>query len=623
MDPGLARCFANAEIHIKDNKPDPTYKIELDSVGEECMIFYDLEVMQDQETVLLCCFMIIIVQLGVEVSRKMYEYVGLRCMNRFVAKLKQIQNHYRKIYLYGYNSNGYDHLFLLPMLTEWGYYDEETIFALNNNFKYCRYQFDKHQGSDHWIHFKDMMQFVDGTLASHAPKGMSKMTDKDIVLIDNHNYMDYVPYCVRDVEILVHTYFEFLDRMVPIIKAGFMYNAFQVNQFISKPQLAYQFCIWKVPHLFNIPFPVYEYGYKAYCGARVESQIFGMRMKHHIKAWDISSMYPAALNSPMPVGTMHTKKVLFRRWDKTFNPWAEKPFIATCRLRKKHEACTRERFGLLPLRLKTELLYVNSGDVTTVLTCIDLWNLIRDGWEVLRVKNFVYWDRWDKVHLNGFYNDWYNIKQSYPKDSPDYWLSKIMLNSSYGKFVQRPIDNENKKPSQIGWFCLSYTRCMLSYMKESFISSPILYYGDTDSVYVSAQAYDEFADKHPESFAIKKLGDYLNVKGTFDGELNDIIVLGKKMYSSDVESKRAAKGAVKKNVTLELLQGVLDGKEVSTIKRPAFFKKVKYEIVNHECHWDCSIKIGERKRRINVTVPRFHNKCKQCHLYRSNSIYNK
>ena len=143
-----------------------------------------------------------------------------------------------------------------------------------------------------------------------------------------------------------------------------------------------------------------------------------------------------------------------------------------------------------------------------IYTCVDIKAAQLDGWQVLDWENFMIFEKWTD-QFSHFYQHWYNIKAQERKGSAKYWAAKIVLLSSIGKFNTIPRDgNRNKKPSYIGWFCLSYTRLMhvqLKFMCKSVGARRILY-GDTDSLFLDYDKIMMMKSKFPDYFNLRMVG---------------------------------------------------------------------------------------------------------------------
>ena len=174
-------------------------------------------------------------------------------------------------------------------------------------------------------------------------------------------------------------------------------------------------------------------------------------------------------------------------------------------------------------------------------TSVDIEDMIANGYQVEFIRGY-YWTETSAV-LKGYIEAEFKNKEASEKGTPKYLLAKLMMNSLYGKTLQRPVHIETRlvktnpdfwkfwgthlitdigepigdylpvsgsprldetmelqitKPTQVGAFVLAYSRrIMLNYMKEAnpYFSAQDpqkrikhdFYYTDTDSLQMRQQ----------------------------------------------------------------------------------------------------------------------------------------
>jgi hypothetical protein len=176
-------------------------------------------------------------------------------------------------------------------------------------------------------------------------------------------------------------------------------------------------------------------------------------------------------------------------------------------------------------------------DGSGVFTSVDIMNAIEAGYKVKFINKCLVYDKKGDVFTK-YIKTFYELKGKAEKEGNDCLrsIAKLLLNSLYGKMLMAPIVSSSKiindavelhkffrefnmsdyivlsdkrllmtgevkdedkvskitKPSQLGAFCLGYSRrIMLFYMKEvdPTLKSLIFTYTDTDSLHISGEAY--------------------------------------------------------------------------------------------------------------------------------------
>ncbi len=553
----------------------------------------------------------------VHVEIPMYTVKGSKCMSEFQNLCIDCTVHEGNTYVMAFNGNKFDHIYFiddfpLPYQSHLGKATsiKKVSWIVSNGYL---------------LETRDLAEFITMMpLKDLAPKEYPKL-DYDGDKFNLYNIDESIEYCCRDTWILQNCWFKtILPRFRPMIGVLFEHEIMIIKYF-SQAHAAYQaalrsFCNSEiVKHLEG---EMFWYIRGAYFGARVDSQIYG---EEHLNVdncfFDISSMYPAAMNNPMPFGDISFMKHMSIDYGMDFDFLLHKPFICTVIMDKKPQGCLQERYGLVPIRDKSGgIHYINSGHIEGVYSSVDIGCFIRDGWTIKGTMNYVLWDKWSMA-CGDFYREWYNIKQTQKKSNPNnYWAAKIILNSSIGKFCQKVFKGkDNTKPCQFGIFCLSYTRWLHYMMKDlcTRFEVPIIYYGDTDSICIDSDKMRMIELHCPDIFKLDYLGDYETLKGEAEwgNEGTKIVVLAKKLYHNG--KKFACKGHRKDNMEYEVMSDTLKGiKQYSVMESPT--KCVK--ILKGNKIWSNVSPFNESKRVIQVSIPLFRIKCTCCNYYVTNSI---
>lgn len=179
----------------------------------------------------------------------------------------------------------------------------------------------------------------------------------------------------------------------------------------------------------DTPASHYEFFKPYYYGGRVECFQKGI-IEKPFKVADINSAYPFAMLSNHPCGTVYTEtNELPNTREKT-----QRCFV---RLRARST-------GAFPYRGDT-LEFPNDGHVREFFisgwelnAARDTGNLIID--DILAVYEFA-----DSINFVDYVNHFYALKQTATKGTPEYIMSKLFLNSLYGKFGANPENYEEFK----------------------------------------------------------------------------------------------------------------------------------------------------------------------------------
>ncbi len=160
---------------------------------------------------------------------------------------------------------------------------------------------------------------------------------------------------------------------------------------------------------------------------------------------DVNSLYPSVMkNAYLPFG-----KPIFYKGKYEYNPLY--PLYIqriSCSFELKEGKIPTIQLKNNPMFNPTEYLTSSDGDIITLtLTNIDLELFL----ENYNVKNLIYNSGWKFKRVRGLFNEyintWSNNKIQAKKDGNKalYMVSKLMLNSLYGKFAKNPY-NRSKYP---------------------------------------------------------------------------------------------------------------------------------------------------------------------------------
>ena len=163
-----------------------------------------------------------------------------------------------------------------------------------------------------------------------------------------------------------------------------------------------------------------------YYGGRVECFQAG-RIVDPFWLVDINSAYPYAMLHQHPIGT--TMRI-------------SQPDVRDAIIPQSLYTVAARSRGALPLRGKTALDFPDS-DASTLYTATG-WE-VQAGLDTGTLKLDAVLERVDFaecVDFTNYVHRWYDIKKSAAKDTPQYIIAKLFMNSLYGKFGANPAEYE-------------------------------------------------------------------------------------------------------------------------------------------------------------------------------------
>lgn len=487
------------------------------------------------------------------------------------------------VYLFAFNGIKFDHLYLFDGCIA-------TRYSQLNSLKYVVLEL-----YNKTFYLKDLLSYI--TVCTLESLGKQVKCPK---LKTGDKATDMV-YCVRDTVILVKGWFEIVlpgyepivDKLTNVREGVIMFN--------SQAQIAFNIMIWNVGNLYSVPEPLHGYLRNCYYGAKVDSSMYGKHYVGRFAAYDLRSMYPAAFSNKMPCGKLKYVGTLKFKWE-GFNPFKWKPFIATVLVEKKFVSIFDQSYGIIPIRTKNGLMYVSTGKFQGMFTSIDIWNLIEDGWTILNIKHIYMFDKWT-LDIAEAVTFWFTEKQSNVDNPLLYWFVKQILTSwiGYASLVYNP--------APLTWFAMSYARRQLLILKKRLNEHGclIVFYGDTDSIFVDEACMDKVLAAYPEMLD-NVLGDMNNITGEVEYRGNELIVLGKKAMWSDV-GKVSCKGHPR--LDKEAFVKALHDKYVSESNSPV--RTVKINEDTRVIHCECSPFI-KTHRTLQTTVPAYKQLYKKIYL---------
>lgn len=462
-------------------------------------------------------------------------FSGPSCIKRFQQFLCKLTMLHKLIYLVAHNGNKFDHLYVLNKITDVGF---AVIRCLQKPTHLIQAHLRGPTGG--MLITKDSFKFAYSPLSAFKCAAGGKLEfDPSNFRVDTYEDPKFLQYCARDTHILGHLWGVVLPAWFAPIKPVLASYARGFAYYCSGAHIAYNYIMGCTQSVYKIIGAYYRYGQMSCYGGKCDSMIYGSNAPEKVKVFDVTSMYPACMNAPMPHGKFRHYRNYYVNW-RDFNCYENNPFVAQVVLQKDPSTCQIDHgYGIVPLHIKrygkkllgnlqhyTSIAYVSCGTIKGVYTSVDIQAAIMDGWRVMEANHFIVWEGWTMQYAD-CYKEWFEVKNKEKhKDPNKYWFAKLILNSSIGKFMQKPFVSSTGKPAYLGWFCLSGTRLQHLQMKVWAIDRGLsaIYYGDTDSIFIP------FDMRVPAKWMRPELGTPLQITGQVEDVCDILIVLGKKLY---------------------------------------------------------------------------------------------
>ena len=545
-------------------------------IDSDRMIFFDLETFQESisHVPYACGY-----TQGLQEVQIDY---GKDCMNNFVDMLLRCKDKY----ITAYNGSGFDFYFLIDILNG---RNTDVKNIIMNNGAILSFEF----GENNKVF--DLYRFINCSLedACNGFKIENVKMKFDVLKIQSwddseEHEMEVRPYLKYDVLALRELFFTFNNTM---------YNLEQINitSYLTLSHMAYRIWQSNLDELVEIPNDLEKYNFirQAIYGARTYPQKRNFESKHHqdvvegkmtyeelkktgeyIYNADVTSLYSAVMKGVPGICEV--------KYPTGFSRWSDEP-------EKEYNdqklgfyevlfSCPDIRIPVLP-RKKSNIdgLEWSLLDGKGIYTNVDIENAISSGYTVEFIGACLVWDTSGDVF--GTYVDRYyemKAKAETEKNPTVRSIAKLLLNSIYGKMLQRSIpertniiskyqdlldvlrDNDLSeisllgngnllvsstvkdiqstisKPTQLGCFILAYSRrLMLHYMKtiDPELKEIIFTYTDTDSLHLYGKDAMKLMEKgYIVSKENSQLGYLCNDIDKGDGIITKEINLAPKCY---------------------------------------------------------------------------------------------
>lgn len=401
------------------------------------------------------------------------EYLNEKEMLKASVKhLMKRKYHNHKVFLH--NFSRFDSVFLLTILT----YLSEEVYPVVRDGRYIDLKF-KFAGKYN-LFFRDSLLLLPSSLRNLAKnfkvdnKGLFPykfVNNKDISLnyegaVPDYKYFDQVTkeeydqyckefinelwnlkhetikYCELDCVVLYQVLEKFSDQI-------FILFRIDVIKYPTLSSLA--FAIFRCKFLDNLEIPlingeIYEFIKKAYTGGSVDvykpiRDLKDIQEKNKVYRYDVNSLYPFVMkNYPMPSG-----KPIYFEGD-IFNMKSAHPAFKVENEEKPFGIFEVDiispdnmKIPLLQTRVKTKNGYRTIspiGSWSGHYFSEELYNAAKYGYTFKVKRGYLF----KKANLfSNYVDNLYDIKVKSEKDTPNYLIAKLLLNSLYGRLGMNPV----------------------------------------------------------------------------------------------------------------------------------------------------------------------------------------
>jgi len=464
-------------------------------------------------------------------------YKGKDCLDHFLDDMLKLKGKFTLVF---YNGSRFDLYFVYQGLINRGEKVEEQNFIFaNGSFK--RFQFNGITTFDLNLHLTGSLKSNCKAFNVNKDKSKGEFDHRRIVSWESVDELEseWLPYLKLDIISMRELYTIYAKQVWTDFKLN-------VNKYITLSSMAEK--VWRCSLTEKIDLLTFDddewvrrsiYGGRAYmCKQYFESK----DDDDYLLDCDVVSLYPTAMHDYMyPIGDIEKieesaqlNKICERINEKSFK--AFKFYIIECDIKTNKKLVN----AVLPRRgdnsgLIWDLHNIENG----VYNSVDIERALRHGYEITKIHRFM---GFKKVAycFKDYIDQIFQMKQKAEKDTPKYHLAKLLLNSLYGKTLQKPViekhllittydelenirqeneiagykfvdedklfvtyipfdkDEQVRKPSYIGSFILGYSRQIMDKYYDAIDAytniEKTFWRCDTDSMIVHRKQYEKFKE---------------------------------------------------------------------------------------------------------------------------------
>jgi hypothetical protein len=437
------RIIDNKEYHIKDGKIyfvlNQTFNIKyfskLNPMKEHRLklITFDTETYLDEnDNMQLYC--ICFFDGENKYSFYITDYNNISDMLKDVFE-NLFQSKYNNHSIYIHNASSFDLIFLLKYISTIPKIKLRPLFKdgqfINLDIELGSYKFS----------IKDSLLLLPGKLEKLAKSfGTSQQKlDFDHTQINQNNLLEMkeqaIKYCIADCVALFEVITIFHKEVYDLFKID-------ISKTPTLPSLAFR--IFRTYYLGKYKIPIiknklFEDLSKAYYGGHVDMYIPEIQKGQLIRHYDVNSLYPSAMKnfkSPTKLLAHFIGDIENILGYKSINPLKVDKYVGVLKVKVTAPSILHP---LLPHKVNNTTIY-GQGQWIGWYYSEELLNAMKFGYKFEVLAGYIF----ETADIFSTYVDkMYQMKAESPKESPNYLISKLLMNSLYGRFGMSPVKSSH------------------------------------------------------------------------------------------------------------------------------------------------------------------------------------
>jgi hypothetical protein len=465
-------------------------------------------------------------------------YEGKDSIDKFVDDMITLKGKHTLVF---YNGSRFDLYFVYQTLINKGINVEEKKFIFSNG-SFKSLSFNKISTWDLNLHLAGSLRNNCKAFGVDSSKSKSEFDHRRIVSWKSVEELreEWMPYLKLDIISMRELYRLYANQI---------WNDFElnVNKYITLSSLAEK--VWRISlknRIDLLSFNDDEWVRRSIYGGRsyMTKQYFNSKDEEdYLVDTDVVSLYPTAMMNEYPTGgvvILDEPKQLKAIKELINNESFElyKYYIIECDITTNKKLVN----SVLPSRNENGGLLWNLDNIENgVYNSIDIQRALNHGYTIDKIHRFMGFNNDNKCNIfKDYINQIFQMKKNSIKETPQYCVAKLLMNSLYGKMLQKPViekhslirtyeeleqireeneivgykfisedklfvtyipydkDEQVRKPSYIGSFILGYSRQIMDKYYDSINAYTNIetcwYRCDTDSMIVHREQYEKFKE---------------------------------------------------------------------------------------------------------------------------------
>jgi hypothetical protein len=371
---------------------------------------------------------------------------GKDSLDKFIDYLLKLKQKFTLVF---YNGGRFDLYFVYKRLIERGIDCKKIIYS---DGCYKTFTFNKISTFDLCLHMPGSLKNNCKAFGVADDKSKGDFDHKKIQSWDDVEKFrnEWQPYLRLDIISMRELYLKYSKSVYDEFKVN-------VNKFITLSSLAYN--IWRQTigenDIINLPYDIDLFVRRSIFGGRCypQKQYFESEGdEDYLLDIDVVSLYPTAMSkNEYPIGEYRDftnenqlEDLRLRLINNNFRGFDYKWFIAECDILPNKDLVS----AVLPRRsikgLHWDLCNIQKG----VYNLVDLQRAVKHGYKIEKIHRAVAWKKSDFI-FKEYIDRVFEIKKNAVKDTPQYSIAKLLMNSLYGKMLQSPVVEKNMVISNI------------------------------------------------------------------------------------------------------------------------------------------------------------------------------